>query len=515
MNTNFYIPFSLRSTFTLAWMFALIQVLTAVGPGELQAQDQPPNVVFIMADDLGYNDLSCYGAEKVDTPNVDRLAEQGMRFTDAHSPSSVCTPTRYSVLTGRYAWRTWLKNWVLMPAHPLLIDTDRLTMGRLFQKHGYRTVCVGKWHLGWGRNVGMDKYNGTVKPGPLEVGFDDYFGVPFSHNSPDSLKVFMRDRRIVGLKQGEDFRDKNVMKRTRRKLERTAIELSREAVSYIEENRDHPFFLYYPTTNVHFPITPNERFRGESRAGKYGDFVVEFDWAVGQVLDALDRLDLADETIVVVTSDNGGRYFGQHDMNGHDPNTPWRGKKRLIYEGGHRVPLIVRWPERVEAGSISDETVCLTDFMRTFASMLGHDLPADAAEDSYDLSPVLFGKEYESPLREATVQHSVNGTFSLRKGNWKLIEAGDNGDYESVEGMGRHDNMAEPGFPTRNPDTGEFYPLIYAIRNEPEGDPELQLYNLAEDPDESENLADKRPEKAQSMLKLLKKYRRQDRSAPR
>ncbi|MEM7396180.1 MAG: sulfatase-like hydrolase/transferase, partial [Verrucomicrobiota bacterium] len=207
-----------------------------------------PNVVFIMADDLGYGDLSCYGATHFETPACDRLANEGMRFTDAHSPSAVCTPTRYSVLTGRYAWRTWLKNWVLFAEHPLLIETERLTMGKLFQQAGYTTGCVGKWHLGWGTELNPD-FSGDVKPGPLEVGFDTFYGVPFSHNSPKPLQVYMRNRRIVGLTEGMRYDSPEAMKKTVRSLEDTAIELSREAVAFVERNKDKPFFLFYPTTN--------------------------------------------------------------------------------------------------------------------------------------------------------------------------------------------------------------------------------------------------------------------------
>lgn len=470
-----------------------------------------PNVVFILADDLGYGDFSCYGATKIQTPNCDRLAKEGMRFTDAHTPSAVCSPTRYATLTGRYCWRTWLKNWVLQANHPLLVEQDRLTMGKMFQQHGYYTGCVGKWHLGWTNEINP-VFNGEVKPGPLEVGFDTYFGVPFSHNSPLPLQVFMRDRRIVGLEDGEDYRDKEVMKRTVRRLEDTMTGLSKEAVAFVEKNKDRPFFLYYPTTNIHFPVTPHERFRGKTEAGIYGDFVAELDWAVGEMLDAIDRLGLADNTIVVLTSDNGARP--RNDMNGHQCNGPWRGTKRTIYEGGHRIPLIVRWPGKVTPGTESAETVCLTDFMATFAKMLGHELPEDAAEDSYDISAVLFQQPYKSPIREATVHHSVNGTFAIRQGDWKFIESAGDGDYENPHGIW-FQNCYKDGFPNRDPDTGEYLPLIYNIRTEPLGDSGRQLYNLANDPVETENLIEKHPEIAERLQKLLDSYRDVGRSVSR
>ena len=274
-------------------------------PGCLSALVQQgkssPNIIFIMADDLGYHDLGCYGSGEIPTPNCNRLANEGMKFTDAHSPSAVCTPTRYGVLTGRYCWRTWLKDWVINDRMPLVIEQGRLTVPAMLKRRGYTTGCIGKWHLGWGRR--NDAYQkGILQPGPLEVGFDSFFGVPFSHNSPPASEVFVRGRSIVGMKDGESIMDKAVLNRCRRRLADTAIELSAEAVRFIENNKDRPFFLYYPTTNVHLPITPNKRFRGKSGLGEYGDFVVEFDWAVGEVLNALDRLNLANNTLVMAKS---------------------------------------------------------------------------------------------------------------------------------------------------------------------------------------------------------------------
>jgi len=464
-----------------------------------------PNVVFMMADDLGYGDLSCYGATHFRTPACDRLAEEGMRFTDAHSPSAVCSPTRYGVLTGRYCWRTWLKNWVLQQQHPLLIDTDRLTMGKVFQKAGYTTGCIGKWHLGWGTELNRD-FSGEVKPGPLEVGFDSFYGVPHSHNSSKPLQVFVRDRRIVNLKPGLDYKSKEAMKDTVRKLEDTAINLSKEAVAFVDRNKDKPFFLYYPTTNIHFPLTPNSRFKDSTKAGVYGEFVVEFDWAVGQLLAALDRNGLTDNTLIVLTSDNGARPH--RSMSGHRCNGPWRGTKRLIYEGGHRVPLIVRWPGRVKKGTTSDETVCLTDFFATFASLLKQPLPPNAGEDSYDLTDVLLGRPYEKPLREATVHHSVCGQFAIRKGDWKLIEGSRDGDFPRND-KGSID--VKQWNPQRDPATGEWGNLDY-FQMQPDG--KYQLYNLKDDPAEKTDLAGQRLDVVRELRDLLDRYRTGERSAP-
>lgn len=483
------------------WRLLLTALVMMTG---LDAAERPPNVVFIMADDLGWGDLGCYGATHFETPACDRLAEEGMRFSDAHSPSAVCSPTRYSVLTGRYAWRSWLKNWVVMENHPLLVETERLTMGKLFQQAGYVTGCIGKWHLGWGDDVGVD-FSGEVKPGPLEVGFDEFFGVPYSHNSGKALRVYMRGRRIVGLPDGVSYRSKAGMAKTMRNLEDTAMRLSDEAVAFIGRHKERPFFLYYPTTNIHFPLTPNGRFKGKTKAGVYGEFTIEFDWAVEQVMKALERHGLADNTIVVVTSDNGGRPT--EGMGGHACNGPWRGTKRMIYEAGHRVPLIVKWPGKVMPGTVSDETVCLTDFFATFAGMLERHVPDDAGEDSRDIRPALFGDDVKEPLREATVHHSVCGQFAIRKGKWKLIEGSGDGDYP----QGDDGKMKVRHWGKIETDADGQRLLDYF---DWEPDDQHQLYDLENDPGETHNLAGQQPDKVRELLALLDRYRQSGRSVP-
>ncbi len=496
---------------SLAMGLAALLLAVMLGDAVSTASVAPPNVVFILADDLGYGDMSCYGATHFKTPACDRLAKEGMKFTDAHSPSAVCTPTRYSVLTGRYCWRTWLKNWVLQENHPLLIDTNRLTMGKIFQQSGYASGCIGKWHLGWGTELNAD-LGAEPKPGPLEVGFDSFFGVPFSHNSSKRRQVFMRDRRVVGLKPGLKYNSPEAMKDTVRSLEDTAIDLSKEAVAFIDRNKEKPFFLFYSTTNIHFPLTPNKKFKDTTKAGVYGEFVVEFDWAVQQVLNALDRNGLTDNTIVVVTSDNGGRPPGKLKelaaFNNHPCNGPWRGTKRHIYEAGHRVPLIVRWPGKVKPASVSDETVCLTDFFRTFAALLNQPVPNNAGEDSYDLTKVLLGQPYKRPLREATVHHSVSGQFAIRQGDWKLIEGSGDGDYPRDD---KGKMLVKTWYPERDPDTGKWKDLDY-FQLKPDG--KFQLYNLKSDPKEKDNLSSKHPEKVILLRKLLHSYREGGRSTP-
>ena len=474
------------------------------------ADPDHPNIVLIYADDLGYGDLSCYGAKQIRTPHCDRVAREGMLFSDAHSPSAVCSPSRYATLTGRYAWRTWLQNWVLAPHMPLLVETDRLTLPKMLQAEGYMTGCVGKWHLGWGSEINPD-FSGDVSPGPLEVGFDHYFGAAFSHNSPLKLRNFVRDRRIVGLQDGDNIEVPAVQERLARRLEDTAIHLSAEAVQFIRSHREKPFFLYYPTTNVHFPVTPNERFRGKSDAGLYGDFVVEFDWAVGEILRTLDELALTDNTLLIITSDNGGRshtnLMGDAD---HDPNAPLRGTKRQIWEGGHRIPMIVRWPGRVEPGSRCEETVCHTDFLATMATFLNHTLPVDAAEDSYNILPLLLRQDYQRPLREATVHHSISGMFAIRKGHWKLIEGDTDGDYR----RGSLEAVRASHLPQRNLQTGQFRPFAFDIVDFDQEHPVCCLYNLATDPGETTNVAAEHPDKVTELCDLLNRYRTSGRSAP-
>ncbi len=479
-------------------------VLSAAVGGRLCAgekQKRLPNIVFILADDLGYHDLGCYGSQEIPTPNCDRLASEGMKFTDAHSPSAVCTPTRYGVLTGRYCWRTWLKDWVINDRMPLVIEEGRLTVPAMLKRYGYATACIGKWHLGWGRcNDAYQK--GIMKPGPLEVGFDYFFGVPFSHNSPPTSEVFVRNRRIVGMKDGESITDPAVLKRCRRRLEDTAITLSSEAVRFIEENKDKPFFLYYPTTNVHLPHTPNERFWGKSRLGRYGDFVVEFDWAVGEVLDTVDRLKLTDDTLVILTSDNGSRHKGS--------NLPWRGQKAQIYEGGHRVPFIARRPGKIKPGSICNETICLTDLMATCAELVGMALPYDAGEDSESFLPALYGRKL-SRKREAIVHHSVCGMFAIRQGKWKLIEGlGHGGDFDFEIGL-----YNCPGLPKIDEKTGRVHDLSFKPKPFPQpgpGEPPGQLYDIEADPGETTNVWQKHPEVVRRLQKLLDQYRTSGRS---
>lgn len=496
----------------MTWKKSTIATTALATASLFGATAEKPNVIVILADDLGYGDLSCYGATKIQTPNCDKLATQGVIFTDAHSSSAVCSPTRYGVLTGRYNWRSWLKNWVVHDHMPLLIDTERTTLPKMMQKKGYTTGCIGKWHLGWGRDINAD-WNKAVKPGPNQVGFDYYFGVPVSHNSVDFLQVFVENDRIVGLKDGEDIHNKKVMKRVQRSMPDTATNLSKKAVQFIEDNKDKPFFMYYPTTNIHFPITPHGRFKKSSKAGGYGDFTVEFDWAIGEIMKSLEKNGLADNTLLIVTSDNGGMPNGDVRKAGHSVNGDWSGIKCDILEGGHRIPFIARWPKQIKPNTKSAETICLTDLMATCAEIVDYRLDNTMAEDSYSILPVLTGKKYSKPLREATVHHSVTGMFAIRKGDWKLIAGVGNGfdidfgqAYESAKGR-----------PVLDPETGKIRDLYYNVKPFHQTDPSKpagQLYNLATDPKEKENLWDKHPEVVKELQKMLKKYRTEKSSTP-
>ncbi len=450
-----------------------------------------PNIVFILADDMGYGDLGCYNAaSRIPTPHIDRLAAQGMRFTDAHSPSAVCTPTRYGVLTGRYCWRSRLKRGVLNGYSPALIEPGRLTVPSLLKRQGYRTAAFGKWHLGLGSAEKTD-YTRPLVPGPNAAGFDSFYGIPASLDmepyvwvenervqaAPTASVEGIRERRGIFWRGGPmapGFRHDRVLP-----------EITERAVAYVREQRaGQPFFLYLPLTAPHTPWLAEPRFRGSSGAGEYGDFAAMVDDAVGRVLHALEARGLAGETLVIFTSDNGAHWLpGEIERWGHRANHMLRGQKADIWEGGHRVPFIARWPGQVRAGSTSAQLTCLTDLMATAAEIVGFELPPDAGEDSYSLLPALLGQSPGASARDAVVHHSGDGHFAIRQGPWKLIP---------VRGSG--------GFTP---------PKLYQPKP---GEPPGELFNLAEDPSEQRNLYLERPEVAARLAALLDRYRREGRS---
>jgi arylsulfatase A-like enzyme len=478
-----------------------------------------PNVVVILADDLGYGDLKCLNPDgKIATPNFDRLSAEGVAFTDAHSGSAVCTPTRYGLLTGRYAWRTPLQNGVLGGLSPRLIEPNRLTLASMLKSAGYRTACIGKWHLGmnWELKPGKSvaqlsiepreqvfnvEYDRPISNGPTAVGFDYYFGISASL---DMVPYVFIENDHVTASPTEDVEFPLFEGRGERycrkgptapgfKTEDVLPELTKRAIKFVEDSAadaraGKPFFLYLPLASPHTPIAPSMEWRGKSGLNYYGDFVMQTDESVGQLLAALDRAGLAKDTLVVLTSDNGCSPSADYPEllgKGHNPSYVFRGNKADIFEGGHRVPFLVRWPAGAAGGRRSDQIVCLNDMVATCAEIAGAVLPAEAAEDSYSFLAALSGKS-ERPLRESIIHHSINGSFAIREGNWKLILARDSGGWSEPR----------PGTPaaTELPDT--------------------QLYDLATDIGEKTNVASAHPDVVERLTKLLEKQVAEGRSTP-
>jgi len=436
--------------FPLRWCaFLLLTSGLVAAASQASIADDLPNIVIILADDFGVGDIQAhYPDNKIKTPYLDRLVGQGMSFTDAHSGSAVCSPTRYGLLTGRYAWRTRLQEWVIAAYEPPLISKDRPTLPAFLGQHGYHTACIGKWHLGWEwagpqpsrmtevRNGQASLEWDFTRPmhgGPTERGFDEYFGVDLPNLPPftfiendhvltqptaryefDDSEGIVLPRGFVGAPMAPGWRFQKILP-----------ELTRRAVAHIQERagRSEPFFLYFSMTSPHEPVVPSENFRGRSGIAPVADFVMETDWSAGQVIEAIDNAGIADNTIVIFTGDNGhSHYTGWEQLiaAGHRPSGPYRGHKGDVWEGGHRVPLVVRWPKRVAPATSSDQMICLTDLFATCADMVGKALPAGGAEDSFSFLPSLL----EAPNgrgRTTLVNHSNFGEFAYRDGPWKLV----------------------------------------------------------------------------------------------
>ncbi len=425
-------------------MYALILVICLVGHVPALHAGEPHNVVLILADDLGYGDVGCYGATKVKTPNIDGLAAAGLRFTDAHSPSSMCTPTRYGVLTGRYAWRTWLKSGVFQEDDPLLIEEGRQTIANFFKGKGFKTACIGKWHLGFGDKAGPKDWNLALKPGPLERGFDTFFGIPVNPNVPP--QVLVKDHNVVGLDPEDPIKILYPEKAaytwlmsggTKARLihDQLSEVLFSAAESFIDDNKNERFFLYFPTHQVHHPVHPAPRHQRSSEAGPYGDYVQDLDYTIGRVVNKLKEHQLLDNTLIIVTSDNGS-YLGEqtrlvYGANGylpkvteefdHHPNGSWRGWKTQLFEGGHRVPLIMSWPQGFQTAKVVEGLFSLTDIFRTLAGLFDTKLNDDVAPDSIDFSKTLLSDK-TNKLRETMIYHSGAGQFGLRHGPWTYFD---------------------------------------------------------------------------------------------
>ncbi len=458
-----------------------------------------PNIIFLMADDIGYGDFGCYGATKVATPACDRLAKEGLRFTDAHAPSAVCTPTRYALMTGEYAWRK--PGTGILPGNAgLIVEPGRFTLPAMLKQAGYVTGVVGKWHLGLG--ITPTNYNVDVKPGPLEIGFDSAWLLPATGDRVPC--VWVQNHRVVNLDPADPISlDYSVNRGEPRsfvngiprigaqtggkaalwKDDEIADTLADKAVAFLEQNKDKPFFLYFCTHDIHVPRVPNARFKGTSQAGVRGDCIQSFDWTVGKLLVALDRLNLVEKTLLIVTSDNGGvldpngpdkEHGGTVETNnGHAFNGPLRGTKGSLHEGGTRVPFLVRWPGHVASGATSDTLICHVDMLASLAALTGQTLPETAGPDSFNILPALLGGKTG---RDHLVEHGGGQAIALRQGPWKFIPG---------------------GAKAKNPKAGG-----------------AQLYHLGDDLGETKNLAAEQPERVKAMTELLDNLRSRPKSRP-
>lgn len=496
-------------------LFALGSTLAALGSSLCAAEK--PNIVYILCDDLGYGDVGVLNpAGKIKTPNMDRLGREGMIFTDAHSGSAVCTPTRYGVMTGRYCWRSKLKNGVLGGLSPRLIEPGRLTVAEFLRQNGYATACIGKWHLGmdWARPDGKPvnelriedreqvwnvDYSKPITNGPNAVGFDYYFGisasldmVPYTFIENDRVTVLPTEDADFPLYEGRGGRMcRKGPTAPGFHTSQVLPKLTEKVVTYVKENaaaarNGRPFFVYLPLNSPHTPIAPSKEWQGRSGISGYADFVMQTDATVGAVLAALDEGGVADNTLVIMTSDNGcspSADFKELATHGHNPSHVFRGHKADIFDGGHRIPFLVRWPAVVKAGGESGQTLCLTDFFATAADILGRKLPDSAAEDSVSFLPALKG-EAGAPLREAVVHHSINGSFAIRQSRWKLELCAGSGGWSDPR----------PGSP------GE------------KGLPDTQLYDLSNDIGETRNRVAEHPGIVSKLSELLERYVRDGRS---
>jgi len=483
--------------------------------------ERKPNIVIILADDMGYGDVGCYNSDsKIPTPNMDRLAKGGMIFTDAHSASAVCTPSRYGILTGRYCWRTSLKRQVLYSYEPPLIEPQRLTIAGMLKQAGYNTACIGKWHLGLGfkarrgKKIDFDRpmpwpeadraleksidFSRAVEGGPMELGFDYFFGTSGCSTAQPPFAFIEGDRFLeVPSYYNEWFPNTGRPGMTAPDWDHKKVDttFARKARQFIADNRqsEKPFFLYLAPSAPHEPCVEEvvpEFARRQSSAGPRGDLVWLFDWIVGQVIEALEQSGQINDTLIFVTSDNGAlpgdRVVSANGevvfhTYGHRSCGHWRGYKHEIWEGGHREPLIVHWPKRVKPGSRSSAVFCLNDLTATLGSLVGAEVPEKWAEDSRNMEAVLYNGEGSGSGRQDLIHHSQLGFFSIRKGPWKMIHG--------TIGSGAH----SPG-----------------SREMPELDTQGQLYNLEQDPAEENNLFSAEPDVVRELAGLLEQYREAD-----
>jgi arylsulfatase A-like enzyme len=480
------------------------------------------NIVFILADDLGYGDVGCYNSKaKARTPNLDRLAAEGMRFTDAHSPSTVCTPSRYSIMTGQMAFRLNYRGVFTGVGGPCLITKDRLTLPGMLRDHGYETAMFGKWHIGMsfldkdGNAINKNEMEGVkrvdytraISDAPIHRGFDHFFGTVCCPTT-DWLYAFVDGDRIP-------VPPTQLLDKSKLPTHEWAFDCRRGLVApgfaleevdmvfldkslkfldqHVKQNPRKPFFLFHASQAVHLPSFPGKDFQGKTQAGPHGDFIFEFDYVVGQLMAKIKALGLDDNTLIIVTSDNGPEVETVLNMRGkyrHDGARPWRGLKRDDWEGGHRVPMIARWPGKVPAGTTAAQTVSLCDIMETCAAVVDVRLPNDAAEDSFNILPVLLGRTTVE-VREFTLQQTISLALSIRRGKWKYLDHKGSGGNDYLKGDLATLNLPEtaPGAPG-------------------------QLYDLGVDPGETTNLYFKHPEIVKELKGLLDESKRSGRSAP-
>ena len=488
---------------------------------------KPPNIVLILADDLGYGDVGCYNPEsKIPTPNLNQMAREGMKFMDAHSPSTVCTPTRYSLLTGRMAFRTGFRGVFAGVGGPCLIEKGRLTLPQLLKEKGYATAMFGKWHIGMSfydskgaliTNRGLEgvqkiDYTRAIPDGPLNHGFDHFFGT-VSCPTTDWLYAYVDGDQIpvqpTGLLDKTHLPKHPYSRDNRRGIIAPDFDLEEVDLVFLQKSRDFlrshlsegshkPFFLFHSLQAVHLPSFPADRFKGKTGSGPHGDFILEMDWIVGELIKELKMLGVDQETLVIFSSDNGPEVpttIAMRRDHGHDGARPWRGVKRDQWEGGHRVPLIIRWPGVVKQGGISHQIVSLTDLFATCAGIVGSKIPDGAAEDSFSFFAQMMGHSMDEGARPYLLQQTMSLDLSIREGRWKYLDH---------RGSGGNNYARE----------GEWGMRQFAL---PENDPDApgQLYDLETDPGETLNLYSKRPEIVKRLKRILEDSKLSGRSRPK
>ena len=480
-----------------AWGLCICMICLNSTVAIAQVTNEKPNIIFILADDMGYGDVAALNSKgKIRTPNLDKMSQSGMVFTDAHGSSAVCTPSRYGILTGRYNWRSSLKNGVLGIYDQPIISPERTTIPSMLAKQGYNTACIGKWHLGfnWVTTDGKKpiddfktnniNYKANITGGPRSVGFNYFFGVDAPNYPPyafiENEQLTAQPDTFYAVNPELDCRGGSGVKNW--SLENVFPFFQQKAIDYINKmgKNKSPFFLYLPITAPHTPIVPDKDFSGKSGLNKYADFVMQVDAYVGEIINVLQKNNLLNNTLIVFTSDNGASpqaNFKELEEKNHNPNYIFRGMKSDIYEGGHHIPCLVQWPKVIKGNQPCNQTISLNDFMATFAKIAGYQLADSEGEDSYNLLPLFENPASKTIIREAIVYHSINGSFSIRKGKWKLEMTAGSGGWSFPKPGKQEDDL-----------------------------PVIQLYNMENDIGETKNVEAENPLIVKEMTALLKQY---------